>query len=198
MSIKKKNIGVTLNLSILFEMYNTLQQNYDTLQQNYDSLQQNYDTLQHKYDTLVVTFENTKKDIICNFIEIQNNDTISNNDIINDVINDIISNNNIINDTTNNNDTTNDIINDTINDIINDIISNNDIISKNINNDIICNLNCHYNTEFNSNELVDFEFIELKTNFEILSCNNNKLSIKCDASMYKTIWNNFTKKMLYS
>ena len=175
MSIKK-NIGVILNLAMLFEMYNTLQkkndviqQKYDALQQNYDALQQNYDALQQNYDALLVTFENKKKDII------------SDNDIINDTINDII--NNIIS----NNDTINYIISN------NDTIRNNDIsninINNTINNDTICN----------SNELVDFEFIELKTHkFEILSCNTN---IKCDSSIYKiynTIWNNFTKTILYS
>ena len=73
----KKNICITTNVSILFQMHNTLQQKYDTLQQNYDTLQQNYDTLV------------TKKDIIFN-MEIQNNNTITHDNTISNIINDII------------------------------------------------------------------------------------------------------------
>ena len=84
----KKNICITTNVSILFKMHNTLQEKYDTLQEKYN-------TLQEKYDTLV-----TKKDIIVN-MEIQNNSIINNDelishddtisDIINDIIDDIIN-----------------------------------------------------------------------------------------------------------
>ena len=107
----KKNICITTNVSILFKMHNTLQEKYDTLQEKYNTLQEKYDTLQEKYDTLV-----TKKDIIVN-MEIQNNSIINNDELIShdDTISDII------NDTISHDDTISDIINDIIDDIINKI-----------------------------------------------------------------------------